>query len=257
MTEKRREIMAIGKLVWPDGPTKPAIVVPWTDNGEMIADVATMPRTVGYLDGTVLDATYGEGGFWTDWKPETLITNDLYKPADHRFDYKAFPFRDGEFDSVVFDPPYKLQGTPASGEMDDRYGTAERRTRDETLDDIVAGAIECYRVSRRFLLVKCQAQVEGGRVRWQPEIVTRAIEEIGGRKIDEFHLHYVPRPQPAGWRATPADKRRKARTFKGETARDDASAWLDTVGGGRLRNLDRGQQTARRNYSTLSVFARR
>lgn len=175
----------------------------WPNNAAMIADVARL----GHLDGTVLDATFGEGAFWTVFRPEGLITNDLHKPAMWSEDYRAFSPWVGQFDTVVFDPPYKLSGTPALDEFDDRYGIQHRTTRDEVLDDIVAGAVECYRVASRRLLVKCQDQVEGGQVRWQTDLITRAIEDLGGRKIDRFDLLGGGRPQPSGRRQLTAQMR--------------------------------------------------
>ena len=35
----------------------------WATNAEMIEDVARL----GYLDGSVLDVTYGLGTFWKNW----------------------------------------------------------------------------------------------------------------------------------------------------------------------------------------------
>jgi hypothetical protein len=164
----------------------------WQSNAELIRDAARL----GYLDGTVLDVTYGEGAFWRCWAPERLVTSDLHKPADHRWDYRALPLRDGAFDAVVFDPPYKLNGTPANGAKDARYGTTGKTSRVEVLDDILAGAVECYRVTRTWLLVKCMDQVEGGKMRWQTDLVTRAVESLGGRKVDRFDLVVKPQPQP-------------------------------------------------------------
>jgi len=168
----------------------------WSTNAQLIADVARL----GYLDGTVLDATYGEGGFWKVWRPEGLITNDLYKPAMWREDYRDFPPWVGGFDAVVFDPPYKLNGTPALGEQDDRYGTNRRTSRDEVMEDIRLGAIECYRVCRRNLLVKCMDQVEGGQMRWQTDMVSETIKALGGRKVTRFDIPTAGRPQPPGRR---------------------------------------------------------
>lgn len=186
----------------------------WATNAELIADAARL----GYLDGTVLDVTYGEGTFWNMWRPDgdNLVTSDRYKPAGNAWDYTQLPVADRTFASVVFDPPYKLSGTPALGAFDERYGIERRTTRDEVLGDIVAGALECHRVCSRFVLVKCQDQVEGGKVRWQTDIVTRALEDVGARKVDRFDFVNNGRPQPAG----------------------------------------RRQLTARRNHSTLLVFAR-
>lgn len=172
----------------------------WTTNAAMIADVARL----GYLDGQVLDATYGDGNFWTDWKPETLITNDLHKPADLKEDYRAFSFDDSTVDAVVFDPPYRLSGRRDQGQFDQAYGLCEYRGNDEITADLCAGAVECFRVARKFLLIKCMDQVNGGRVRWQTDFLTEAIVRKGGRKVDRFDFLKPPRPQAE--RTSPTDR---------------------------------------------------
>lgn len=239
-----------GKMVLDDSASRQ--VVPYRDNAELIAHVARL----GYLDGSVLDATYGEGTFWRDFKPDALVTNDLYKPADHAWDFLDLPCRDGEYDAVVYDPDYKLNGTPALPEMDARYGVQEDMVnRTMRLDKMTVGAMECYRVARKFLLVKCMDMVEGGKVRWQTDIVTRAIEDVGGEKVARFILHYVPMPQPPSWKATPAAPGMKPKTFRSGTAATDARIWVDSVGGGRVNESP--QLTAANNFSTLLIFARR
>lgn len=169
----------------------------WRNNAELIADVSRL----GYIDGEVLDATFGEGNFWTAHRPAMFVSNDRYKQADMPYDYTHFPMPDGWCDTVVFDPPYRMSGRRDRGEFDQRFGLCDYRSNDEILSDIEAGARECYRVSRRFLLVKCQDQVNGGRARWQTDLVTRAIEELGGRKVDRFDS-VMPslRSQPPGRR---------------------------------------------------------
>jgi hypothetical protein len=159
----------------------------------MIEDVARL----GYLDGVVFDATYGEGTFWREWKPDMLVTNDLYKPADHHCDFRQMPFEDDAFDVVVFDPDYKLTGTPASGNKDFIYGTDRAKRWQERMGDIVCGAVECARVARSCLLVKCMDQVVSGRMVWQTDEITRAVS---GVKIDRFDLLNAPQPQPPGRR---------------------------------------------------------
>ena len=78
----------------------------WKNNADMIARGV---RPLGYLDGTVLDATYGLGNFWTDWRPEHLTAVDLHPDKGAvTADFRHLPFPDGGFDSVVFDPGYKL-----------------------------------------------------------------------------------------------------------------------------------------------------
>jgi len=53
---------------------------------------------------TVADVTYGKGVFWKD------IPKDRYKllPTDLKdgVDCRNLPYKDGEIDCVVFDPPY-------------------------------------------------------------------------------------------------------------------------------------------------------
>lgn len=91
----------------------------WQTNAHLLADAARL----GYLDGRVLDATYGpHGGFWKVWRPDDLTTSDRYAAAHVAADFRVLPFRDQAFDAVVFDPPYKLSGTPALGQFDERYG---------------------------------------------------------------------------------------------------------------------------------------
>lgn len=164
----------------------------WASNGKMIEDVAKLK----YMDGTVLDVTFGYGNFWTHFKPRTFIGADinLHKTPHLCADFRSLPFHAGSVDSVVFDPPYKLNGTPDPF-LDERYGIHERKTIGQRLDLIVDGAIECARVARQYLLVKCQDQVCSGKVVWQTDIVTLALTEIGMRKKDRIDiLSYRPQP---------------------------------------------------------------
>lgn len=184
----------------------------WNTNAAMIVDVARLH----YLDGTVLDLTYGQhGGFWSDHRPPGLVTNDLHHPADHAWDYRAVPLPDGSFRSVVLDAPYRLGGTPDRPD-DSRYGCEAYVGRDARLADIRAGALEAYRLAEVYALIKVMDAVEGGKVRWQTDLVTAAIASAGGVKVDRFDFLKPPRPQPPG----------------------------------------RSQKRARRNYSTLLIFGK-
>lgn len=168
----------------------------WKTNADMIADVAKL----GYLDGVVLDATYGEGKFWTKFTPSALWTNDLYKPADAHYDYRSMNWPDGKFDSVVFDPDYKMTGTPSTPAMDFAYGTDKPMRYQDRIANIAAGTRECFRVCSKYLLVKCMDQVVSGNVIWQTDVVTEAAKQQGGRKVDVFNFVHDPRPQPEGRR---------------------------------------------------------
>jgi uncharacterized protein YukE len=170
----------------------------WRTNADMIADVAKL----GYLDGTVFDATFGEGNFWIKFEPSCLITNDLYKDADHHVDYTELAVKLGndQYDSVVFDPDYKMTGTPSSPAMDFAYGTDKPMRYQDRLANIDLGARQCYTLCRRYLLVKCMDQVVSGNVVWQTDLITRTVESLGGRKVDRFDFVTDPRPQPEGRR---------------------------------------------------------
>lgn len=168
-------------------------------NGELIADVAKL----GYLDGSVLDCTYGLGRFWTEWMPERLTATDG-NPAKSPsvaggVDFTDMPFGDDEFDAVVFDPPYRLNGTPDQN-YDAGYGIATPTRWQDRMATIGRGVGECCRVARRHVLVKCQAQVVSGRVVWQDVEIVMAAAVVGWRLVDRFDLVTPQRPQPAGRR---------------------------------------------------------
>lgn len=189
----------------------------WGTNAAMIDEAV---RPLGYIEGEVFDTTYGvSGGFWKQWSPPLLTTNDLNAPADFHEDFRAFSFDDRASSTVVFDPPYKLNGTPTMSDMDSRFGTADEHgklNREGKLAMIRDGAVECWRITDKWLLVKCMDQVEGGKMRWQTHMIHSALEPLGARLVDRFDFLTTPRPQPG----------------------------------------DRHQLTARSNYSTLLVFSR-
>jgi hypothetical protein len=173
----------------------------WSTNAEMIADVTRL----GYLDGTVLDSTFGMGKFWTKRQPQHLLKADLYRltyqptnPPAYQWDFTALPLRNECVDSVVFDPPFKLSGTPSLGEFDVRYGIERTVRWQDKVTTILDGATECARVARKFLLVKTQDQVCSGKVRWLTDDITQTVGGLGFRKRDRFDLISPPRPQPLG-----------------------------------------------------------
>jgi hypothetical protein len=172
----------------------------WKTNAELIADLARMGR---YLrpEWRTLDPTYGLGRWWTRWRPDHLTACDLdptKSPLGASVDFTALPFGDREFDAVAFDPPYKLNGTPTA-ELDAPYGVHRVASRDARHELIRQGINECVRVLRPggWLLVKCQDQVNGGRVRWQTREFADHAEQLGCRLVDMAHVR-SHRPQPGG-----------------------------------------------------------
>ena len=158
----------------------------WTDNGSLIADVAAL----GYIEGSVYDLTYGGGGFWTKWLPAEGVAHDGQN-------FRSTKWETGHFDTVVFDPPYRLNGQPSLGAFDSRYGIEERTTRRDRMALICAGTVEACRISSKWVLVKCMDQVNGGRVRWQTDIVTQLAWAMEFEKVDSFHVR-GGMAQPAG-----------------------------------------------------------
>lgn len=162
----------------------------WPTNAHLIEDVARL----GYItdDDLVLDMTYGRGGFWARYRPPRLVTVDINTEAHIRADNRRLPVRDRAFDVAVFDPPYKLNGTPALGDFDARYGIEEVtrwQDRMDRIDDGLIAASRALTIGGR-LLVKCQDQVCSGQVRrpsWSSSVRPR-------RQTPKHHLRSLPRP---------------------------------------------------------------
>lgn len=171
----------------------------WPTNAHMIVDCVRL----GYLrsDWLTLDPTYGLGTFWRLWQPKTLVKADLYthditKGID-QLDFTRMPeIPDNWFDAVVYDPPYKLNGTPSPEER--RYGVQVPTRWQDRMTLIRDGVTECARVTKRrgFLLVKCMDQVVSGKVVWQTDEITRWAKLAGMTKVDRLDFLTDPRPQP-------------------------------------------------------------
>ena len=199
----------------------------WPSNAHLIEDVARL----GYLraEDYTLDPTHGQGVWWRRWRPERLVRTDII-PAnapDGPADFTTLPWPGDVFDAVAFDPPYRLNGRPDPG-FDIKYGTQARAGWQERHELIRQGITECFRVLRPegILLVKCQDQVCGGRVRWQTHEFTEHAEEQDSRLVDSL-LMIGGRPQPPGRRQVHANHNystllvfRKA-TRRGRAARRD------------------------------------
>jgi hypothetical protein len=167
----------------------------WKTNGEMIADIARL----GFIRGRVCDLTYGGGLFWTHYRPYDLTSNDLDpgRPCGHHQDLRATTWASRSFGTVVLDVPYKMNGTPAVGEMDLRYGTGEVATRSERLTLLISGIAEGTRLTDDLLLVKIMDQVNSGKMRWMTDTATVVANACELRKVDSFMIR-GGRKQPSG-----------------------------------------------------------
>lgn len=221
----------------------------YRDNASLIVAL----RHLRYLRDTdrVLDPTYGLGSFWKLWRPALLVDHDIRHDG---VDFRVLPYDDRIFDSCTFDPPYKLNGraTPA---VDDRYGVGEYASLHDRHALIRDGITECARVTKRHLMVKCQDQVNSGRVRWQTREFADHAESCGFELIDMLHV-VGGRPQPPRTRRCPA-----CRGTGDHVERGVAPASLMTITGGcqvcaGSTRVQSPQQHALRNYSTMLVFER-
>lgn len=168
------------------------------NNAEAIRDAAEL----GYINGHVLDMTYGQGRFWKNYRPDRMITNDRDRStsADIHENFTHLPFRSEVFDTVVFDPPYKLNGTGGSHASDKAYGVANSGR--DRMRLILRGLGEASRLTRHggHLLVKCQDQVCSGRKVWMTHIIVDFTQRVCGLTlVDQLHVGGY-RPQPAGRR---------------------------------------------------------
>jgi hypothetical protein len=177
----------------------------WPTNADLIADVAKLDY-IRKEDLTV-DVTYGKGNWWTKWAPKILVCHDKYTLDG--VDFRDLPHPYDHFDCVAFDPPYKLNGTPALDEFDKRYGVDKKMTWQEKHAMIQDGIRECSRVLKRggHLLLKCQDQVCSGAIRWQTIYFTSVAEATRLILVDRFDMIGGGRPQPAGRRQVHAQGR--------------------------------------------------
>jgi hypothetical protein len=173
------------------------------------AELIVQCHRLGYLryDWLTLDPTYGYGKFWTLWRPVDLIGTDIIpakSPFGRSVDFTDMPFSSGSFDAVVFDPPYKLNGTstgkgPAAS--DEGFGVDGAYVKWQDRHQLIRdGITECVRVlkPKGMLLVKCQDQV-CGKKRWQTREFSAHAESLGCRLVDMLHLP-GGRKQPPGRR---------------------------------------------------------
>jgi hypothetical protein len=166
----------------------------FASNGALIASVARL----GYLSSTdrTLDATYGKGNWWTEWKPDDLTAPD---PAEG-WDFRAMWFGPDEFDTVAFDPPYvAMRPSTTLPDVRERYGLFDAPTTPSGVqEDIDKGLVECHRVVKRtgIVLVKCQDYVWTHNTLWLGSYFTLDLAlDLGFRVADRFeHLTSI-RPQ--------------------------------------------------------------
>jgi SAM-dependent methyltransferase len=214
-------------------------------NADAIVDVVEL----GYLsaDMVTLDPTFGEGAFWRRWRPAHLVACDLNptkSPIGYPVDFTDLPWPRC-FDAVVFDPPYKLNGTGGSHASDHRFGVDTAGVAWQARYRLIeAGIREAARVlvPGGTLLVKCQDQVASGAVRWQTHDFARVAALAGCPLVDSLIVpNHVEQPAERGCRRCHRTGHERVRVAPVCT-NCGGSGWVTP-----------SQVHIRRNYSTLLV----
>jgi hypothetical protein len=144
----------------------------------------------------VLDMTYGKGNFWRMGglaQRYSLVRMDAEVPGcDLHADFRSLPFRAGLFTAAVLDPPYANNGgqhSEASG-IHRTYNLKPGLSSQGITALYRAGIAEAWRVLHGggVVIIKCQNQVESGRMQWQVYRVFNALQETGFEPVQEFVL---------------------------------------------------------------------
>jgi hypothetical protein len=123
---------------------------------------------------SVLDLTFGRGGFWL---PDTQLAVtgvdlDPGRARDRVADFTELPYEDDAFSLCVFDPPYQTD-PGATAVIDARFGSYP--TVPELRLAVMAGVREAARVSRIGFVVKVMDYIHASRLvrmsRWVEEAV--------------------------------------------------------------------------------------
>lgn len=190
-----------------DGPGRviaPALVMTAHHgrNADMIANAARLYIPDG---ATVIDATWGKGGFWhrADTSRFRLVGMDLFARAAMKADFRALPFRDASADVITFDPPYVPVTSAMKRDIHATYRNEQAPdlgTRHEDVMELYrAGMTDAYRVLRPggTCWVKCQDMTTGRMQYWSVVIVHAMALKLGYRPQDMFIL---VNPNPPGRR---------------------------------------------------------
>lgn len=168
-------------------------------NAKLMADC----KTLGYLDGIVVDVTYNIGRFWR------IVTPPAWRfDIDPQFsgvqvaDFRELPFVDNAVDALVLDPPFGLRGTRS--DFSDlttgaTYGNSDVYNPINSVHQLIQEGIdEAHRVLKvgGFLLLKCMPQQSCGHLNDQPGMFAeRAVSSGRWRDVDRLHVVTTPRKQ--------------------------------------------------------------
>jgi hypothetical protein len=136
-----------------------------SNNDELIKNAAIIYLKDGQK---IADVTWGKGVFWKkiDLNKYDFHKSDLITTPETQYDFRHLPYKDNDFDHVVFDPPYVHN--PGRLIVDANYQNAAT-TKGMYHKDIInlyrEGMIEANRIlkSDGKLWVKCKDEVESSK----------------------------------------------------------------------------------------------
>lgn len=156
--------------------------------GQDSAPVIRRMMEVLFADATtVLDSTYGKGLFWDPKldRPYSVVGLDM-DPRNGAVggDFRDLPYEDGQFDVVVFDPPYHTDmGRAKPSVMGTRFTTYP--TIPLLREAVCGGLAEAWRVARLGIIYKCQDYNHGNQKIWMS---FWARDTLGTDPYDVVHL---------------------------------------------------------------------
>ena len=158
-------------------------------NADLMAAVSPL-----YLTGSVMDCTYGEGKWWTRYRPADLICHDLDTTKGDGVSFLALPEADDSVDTVTFDPPYIPAGgkrtsgqTEAEANFRNRFGL-DPMSRADLLELVHGGMAEACRVARSYVLAKCTDYVSA-RAFWLGHLDMIAAAANSGWVVHDLIIH--------------------------------------------------------------------
>lgn len=173
-------------------------VVKTRDNSELIVQAFRLWLRDPHA-AVVLDATYGKGNFYLQYRPPNLIAHDITIDG---VDFRDLPEEDASIDMVIFDPPYMAPGGRATSTIDDmnlRYGMHHTPCSPaENADVNGKGIREAARVlkARGILFVKTMDYISSGKFFPGHAITYNQALAFGFTQVDEFIHHSGTGPQP-------------------------------------------------------------
>lgn len=163
---------------------------------------------------TVYDATYGRGTFWQwNWLERglKLTAADLISEPDsvglldlERF-YSNRDFTEpisGQYDVIVFDPPFTANGPNRNDSFQERYG-ADRSMpgAPQNINDVrtllIDGLLRVCNVRRSTgVIVKTQSVIESGKFYDNESLAAMQLILNGWHVVDRIYFRGARRPQP-------------------------------------------------------------